>query len=109
VVFDPSGFPKSGRESVGVARQWCGRLGKVDNCQVAISLGYVLIDINLRFLSTFGDAIRMATGTRRIEEFSLSNNVVSPSRLCAGKRCQTSKPPRFTKSGQEPINVVFPP
>src|SRR5438093_2768059 len=41
VVFDPFGFPKSGRESVGVARQWCGRLGKVGNCQVAISLGYV--------------------------------------------------------------------
>ena len=41
LVFDPSAFPKSGRESVGVARQWCGRLGKVDNCQVAISLGYV--------------------------------------------------------------------
>jgi SRSO17 transposase len=41
LVFDPSGFPKSGRESVGVARQWCGRLGKVDNCQVAIFLGYV--------------------------------------------------------------------
>ena len=41
LVFDPSGFPKSGRESVGVARQWFGRLGKVDNCQVAIYLGYV--------------------------------------------------------------------
>ena len=41
LVFDPSGFPKSGRVSVGVARQWCGRLGKVDNCQVAIYLGYV--------------------------------------------------------------------
>lgn len=41
LVFDPSGFPKSGRESVGVARQWCGRLGKVDNCQVAVYLGYV--------------------------------------------------------------------
>ncbi len=39
--FDPSGCPKSGRESVGVARQWCGRLGKVDNCQVANYLGYV--------------------------------------------------------------------
>ena len=39
LVFDPSAFPKSGRESVGVARQWCGRLGKVDNCQVAIYLG----------------------------------------------------------------------
>jgi SRSO17 transposase len=41
LVCDPSGFPKTGRESVGVARQWCGRLGKVENCQVAISLGYV--------------------------------------------------------------------
>ena len=41
LVFDPSGFPKSGRQSVGVARQWCGRLGKVDNCQVAMYLGYV--------------------------------------------------------------------
>jgi SRSO17 transposase len=41
LVFDPSGFAKSGRQSVGVARQWCGRLGKVDNCQVAIYLGYV--------------------------------------------------------------------
>jgi SRSO17 transposase len=41
IVFDPSSFPKSGRESVGVARQWCGRLGKVENCQVAIYLGYV--------------------------------------------------------------------
>lgn len=40
-VFAPSGFPKSGSESVGVARQWCGRLGTVDNCQVAIDLGDV--------------------------------------------------------------------
>ena len=36
LVFDPSAFPKSGRESVGVARQWCGRLGKLDNCQVGV-------------------------------------------------------------------------
>ena len=41
IVFDPSGFPKSGKESVGVGRQWCGRLGKVDNCQVAVYMGYV--------------------------------------------------------------------
>src|SRR5256885_15482910 len=53
LVFDPSAFPKSGRESVGVARQWCGRLGKVDNCQVAIYVGYVsrkghtLVDLRL--------------------------------------------------------------
>jgi SRSO17 transposase len=41
LVFDPSGFATSGHEAVGVARQWCGRLGKVDNGQVALSLGYV--------------------------------------------------------------------
>ena len=40
-VVEPSAFSKSGRESVGVARQGCGRLGQVDNCQVAIYLGYV--------------------------------------------------------------------
>ena len=40
-VCDPAGCPKSGRESVGVARQWCGRLGTVDHCPVALSLGYV--------------------------------------------------------------------
>jgi SRSO17 transposase len=41
LVFDPSAFPKQGTESVGVQRQWCGRLGKIENCQVGIYLGYV--------------------------------------------------------------------
>ena len=41
IVFDPSAFPKQGKQSVGVARQWCGRLGKVDNCQVGVYMGYV--------------------------------------------------------------------
>jgi len=41
IVFDPSAFAKSGKQSVGVARQWCGRLGKVENCQVAVYMGYV--------------------------------------------------------------------
>jgi len=41
LVFDPSAFPKKGTESVGVQRQWCGRLGKVDNCQVGVYLAYV--------------------------------------------------------------------
>lgn len=41
LVLDPSGFPKSGTDSCGVARQWCGRLGKVDNCQVGVLLTYV--------------------------------------------------------------------
>jgi SRSO17 transposase len=40
LVLDSSGFPKKGTESCGVARQWCGRLGKVDNCQVGVFLSY---------------------------------------------------------------------
>ncbi len=39
-VLDGSGFPKKGTQSCGVGRQWCGRLGKVDNCQVGVFLGY---------------------------------------------------------------------
>jgi SRSO17 transposase len=39
-VLDGSGFPKKGDDSCGVARQWCGRLGKVDNCQVGLFLAY---------------------------------------------------------------------
>jgi len=53
LVFDPSAFKKQGKDSVGVARQWCGRLGKIDNCQVGVYLGYVsrkeyaLVDVRL--------------------------------------------------------------
>ena len=53
IVFDPSAHPKKGSASVGVQRQWCGRLGKIDNCQVGVYLGYVsrleqaLVDMRL--------------------------------------------------------------
>jgi SRSO17 transposase len=53
IVFDPSAHAKKGADSVGVQRQWCGRLGKIDNCQVGVYMGYVsrveqaLVDVRL--------------------------------------------------------------
>jgi len=64
LVFDPSAFPKKGTESVGVQRQWCGRLGKIDNCQVGIYLGYVsrrehaLVDFRLYLPREWADRKR---------------------------------------------------
>jgi len=52
-IVDGSGFPKKGDHSVGVARQWCGQLGKVENCQVGVFAayasrkGYTLLDRRL--------------------------------------------------------------
>jgi SRSO17 transposase len=40
IHIDETGFPKQDRDSVGVKWQYSGRLGKVDNCQVAVCLGY---------------------------------------------------------------------
>lgn len=43
LVADPSAFPKKGTESCGVKRQWCGRLGKEENCQVGVFLAYAAV------------------------------------------------------------------
>ena len=40
IVLDPSAFPKRGDHSCGVARQWCGRMGKKENCQIGVFLAY---------------------------------------------------------------------
>lgn len=53
VIFDESGFPKKGEDSAGVSRQYCGSLGKVENCQVGVfaayasSQGYAFLDKRL--------------------------------------------------------------
>src|SRR5258708_8079716 len=43
LVLDPSAFAKKGTESCGVDRQWCGRLGKLENCQVGVFCGYASV------------------------------------------------------------------
>ena len=53
MIFDESGFVKKGQDSVGVAPQYCGTMGKVENCQVGVfaayasSKGYALVDKRL--------------------------------------------------------------
>jgi len=64
--IDESGIPKQGNHSVGVTRQYCGRLGKVDNCQMGVFLGYachshrILLDKRLYLPKSWtSDAERM--------------------------------------------------
>ncbi len=53
LIFDESGFAKKGNHSAGAAKQYCGSIGKVDNCQVGVfaayasNHGYVLVDNQL--------------------------------------------------------------
>jgi SRSO17 transposase len=45
-IIDESGYPKDGKHTACVARQWCGHLGKVDNCVVAVHAGFVVNDFH---------------------------------------------------------------
>jgi hypothetical protein len=53
-------------------------------------------------LAIFGEVESAGTSEREMESSSLRNDAVFPAVLWTEKRCKTSKPPRFTKTGQEP-------
>jgi SRSO17 transposase len=70
LMFDESGFVKKGNDSVGVARQYCGSLGKVENCQVGVFTGYAsrhgyaLVDKRLFLPETWFSATYAARRTK---------------------------------------------
>lgn len=110
IVFDPSAHPKSGRESVGVNRQWCGRLGKVENCQVGIYMGYVsheehaLVDMRLFLPKDW------AEDRQRCRKAGVPNNVgyQSRHRLCLDMLAQNgSKLPHSWVTGDDELGRPY--
>jgi SRSO17 transposase len=76
IHIDESGFPKEGKDSVGVKRQYCGRLGKVENCQVGVFLGYT----NGAYRTLIDEALYLPKGWaedhKRREECGVPRDVV---------------------------------
>jgi SRSO17 transposase len=87
ITVDDTGFPKKGSNSVGVSRQYCGRVGKVDNCQIGVMAGYVspngygLIDYELYmpenwFKGNYAE-LRKKCGVPKKLEFHTKNQIAT--------------------------------
>ena len=86
-TIDGTDFPKKGHKSVGVARQYCGRLGKTDSCQASVMSGYVsphgyaLIDYELYMPKSWFDAshaeLRKACGVPPSLAFRTKNEIAA--------------------------------
>jgi SRSO17 transposase len=83
ITGDNTGFPKKGKNSVGVARQYCGSTGKVDNCQCGVMIGYAspngygIVDYRLhmteKWLATSHESIRKKCGVPSKLRFKTKN------------------------------------
>jgi SRSO17 transposase len=92
LVLDSSAFAKKGTESVGVQRQWNGRAGKIDNCQVGVYLAYVsrreqaLVDVRLFLPHKWADAKTRRRKCRVPQEVTFSTKLELARDLVATNR-----------------------
>jgi len=75
-IIDDTGFPKKGKHSVGVARQYCGQLGKQDNCQVAVSLSLASVQGSIPIAYQLYLPKDWAADTARREAGGVPENIV---------------------------------
>ena len=76
LIVDESAFPKCGDKSVGVARQYCGATGKIDNCQVGVYLAYASAEGHTLLDERMYLPEEWATDTERRQEAGVPEGVV---------------------------------
>jgi len=87
-IVDDTGFPKKGRHSVGVTRQYCGQVGKQENCRVAVSLSVAT------WSSSLPIAYRLYLPKEWAEDGERRDKTEVPERL----RFRPSRPSRWIRS-----------
>jgi SRSO17 transposase len=75
-IIDDTSFPKQGRHSVGVARQYCGQLGKEDNCQVAVSLSLANAHASLPVAYRLYLPQEWTTDRKRLDKAGVAEDIV---------------------------------
>ena len=89
-IIDDTSFPKKGRHSVGVARQYCGQVGKEENCQVAVSLSLANRHASLPVACRLYLPKEWTKDCKRLreagvpKEIRFRRSIRSPSTICAG-------------------------
>jgi SRSO17 transposase len=128
LIFDESGFIKKGNDSIGVGRQYCGSIGKVDNCQVGVfaayasPYGYVLLDKRLFIPQNwFSDDYKLRRKKCRLPEdiefktkpqlaIEMLNNIVEesiiPFRYVLGDSLY-GQSPEFIEAAESCIGVTY--
>jgi SRSO17 transposase len=115
-IVDDTGIPKKGRHSVGVARQYCGQLGKQDNCQVAVTLSLandrasLPVGYRLYLPETWaGDAERRIKSRRTLpfRPSRRSPSIRSARPVRRACRAASSWPPTATTPTFEPVSLPW--